>query len=178
MREKREEEKDNYQEQGARTHLYRMTEKLFSVGDDYWIENERGKKAFYVDGKALRLQDTLILKDRDGNEVYKIKERLFKLRDTMDIKRDGTTIAIVKKAFMTFIREKWEVELADGPDMEIQGDISDYDYSIEADGQRVARISKRFFSLSDSYGIEIAPGQDDALILAIAAAIDQMAHDR
>jgi uncharacterized protein YxjI len=178
MMEKRKEEKDGYQEQDARTHLYRMTEKLFSVGDDYWIENEKGKKAFYVDGKALRLQDTLILKDRDGNEVYEIKERLFKLRDTMDIKRDGTTIATVKKAFMTFIREKWEVELVDGPDIEIQGDIFDYDYSIEADGQRVARISKRFFSLSDSYGIEIAPGQDDALILAIAAAIDQMAHDR
>lgn len=179
MTEKRgKEEKNSFQGPDNRTHLYRMTEKLFSVGDDYWIENEKGKKAFYVDGKALRLQDTLILKDRDGNEVYEIKERLFKLRDTMDIKRDGNTVATVKKAFMTFIREKWEVELADGPDMEIQGDIFDYDYSIEANGQRVARISKSFFSLSDSYGIEIAPGQDDALILAIAAAIDQMAHDR
>lgn len=169
----------DFQSHEARTHLYRMTEKLVSIGDDYWIENERGKGIFYVDGKALRLQDTLILKDLNGNELYEIKERLFKLRDTMDIKSpDGDTVATVKKAFIAFIREKWEVEVADGPDMEIQGDILDYDYSIEANGQRIARISKSFFSLSDTYGIEIAPGQDDALVLAIAAAIDQMAHDK
>lgn len=170
---------ENFQGHEARTHLYRMTEKLVSIGDDYWIENERGQRIFYVDGKAMRLQDTLVLKDLQGNEVYEIKERLFKLRDTMDIKNpEGSTVATVKKAFITFLREKWEVEVADGSDMEIQGDILDYDYSIEANGQRIARISKRFFSLTDTYGIEIVPGQDDALVLAIAAAIDQMAHDR
>jgi len=31
-------------------------------------------------------------------------------------------------------------------------------------------------NLGDSYGIEIEPGQDDAVILMVAVAIDEMAH--
>jgi hypothetical protein len=31
--------------------------------------------------------------------------------------------------------------------------------------------------LSDTYGIETAPGEDDGLILAVAVAIDEIAHN-
>ena len=159
-------------------HIYRMHEKLISIGDDYWIEDDKGKKAFYVDGKVLHLRNTLILKDAQGNYLYKIQERLLKIRDTMDIKRaDGGVAATVKKAFITILRDKWKVEVPDGPDMEIQGNILDHEYRIDSEGQQIAEISKKWFRIRDTYGVEIVPGQDDALILAIAAAIDQMEHN-
>lgn len=44
-------------------HTYKMREELISIGDDYWIENEEGQKAFLVDGKALHLRETLLFKD-------------------------------------------------------------------------------------------------------------------
>ena len=164
-------------EEGKR-HIYRMHEKLVSIGDDYWIENEEGKREFYVDGKALRLRDTLIFKDSKGNDLYKIQERLLKIRDTMDIKRaDDGMAATIKKAFINILRDTWKVEIPDGPDMEIRGNILDYEYQIESEGERIAEISKRWFSIRDIYGVEIEPGQDNALILAIVAALDQMAHD-
>ncbi|WP_269849899.1 LURP-one-related/scramblase family protein [Methanosarcina horonobensis] len=84
---------------GESRHIYRMHEKLISIGDDYWIEDENGKKAFYVDGKALSLRNTLVLKDTQGNDLYKIQKRLLKIRDTMDIKRaDGGLAATIKKS--------------------------------------------------------------------------------
>ena len=43
----------------ARPTRYRMQEKLFAIGDDFWIENDRGERAFKVNGKALRVRDTL-----------------------------------------------------------------------------------------------------------------------
>ena len=163
---------------GESKHIYRMHEKLISIGDDYWIEDEKGKKAFYVDGKVLRLRNTLILKDAQGNDLYKIQERLLKIRDTMDIRRvDGGVAATVKKALITILRDRWKVEVPDGPDMEIQGNILDHEYRIDSEGQQIAEISKKWFRIRDTYGVEIAPGQDDALILAIAAAIDQMEHN-
>jgi uncharacterized protein YxjI len=86
---------------GESKHVYMMHEKLFSIGDDYWIENEKGKREFYVDGKALRLRETFIFKDMQGNDLYKIQERLLKIRATMDIIRaDDGVAAIVKKALM------------------------------------------------------------------------------
>ena len=157
---------------------YKMNEKLVSIGDDYWIENEAGERAFYVDGKALRLRDTLIIKDMQGNEVYKLQEKLLRIKDTMEVlDTNGKTVATIKKALISPLRDRWKVEVANGPDMEIQGNILDYEYKIEAGREKVAEVSKKWFRIRDTYGVEIEHGQDNALILAIAAALDQMAHD-
>jgi arylsulfatase A-like enzyme len=52
--------------------------------------------------------------------------------------------------------------------------VVDHEYEIERDGEKVAEISKRWLRVRDAYGIEIAPDQDDALILAVAVCIDRM----
>ena len=53
------------------TQRYRMVEKLASIGDDFFIQNDPGQRVFKVDGKALRLRDTLVFRDLQGNEVCK-----------------------------------------------------------------------------------------------------------
>ena len=159
-------------------HIYLMHEKLVAIGDDYWIENEEGKREFYIDGKAFRLRNTLILKDAQGENLYKIQERLLKIRDTMDIKRaDDGLAATIKKALINILRDTWKVEIPDGPEMEIKGDILDHEYRIDIEGEKIAEISKKWFQIRDTYGVEIEPGYDNALILAITAALDQMAHE-
>lgn len=157
---------------------YKMHEKLISIGDDYWIENEAGERAFYVDGKALRMRDTLIIKDVQGNELYKLKEKLLRVRDTMDIlDAEGKTAATIKQALITPLRDRWKVDVANGPEIDIQGNILDHEYKIEAGKEKVAEVSKKWFRIRDTYGVEIETGQDNALILAITAAMDQMTHD-
>jgi uncharacterized protein YxjI len=83
---------------------------------------------------------------------------------------------MVKKALITPLRERWTVNVRGGPDMEIQGNILDHEYRIELGRQRVAEVSKKWFRIADSYGVEIDPGQDDILILAATVAVDMMAH--
>jgi len=157
---------------------YKMHEKLVSIGDDYWIENEAGERAFYVDGKALRIRDTLIIKDVQGHELYKLKEKLLRIRDTLDIEDgQGRTAATIKKALITPLRDRWKVDLEDGSEMNVQGNILDHEYKIEAGREKVAEVSKKWFRIRDTYGVEVSPGQDAALILAITVAVDQMAHD-
>lgn len=157
---------------------YKMHEKLVSIGDDYWIENETGKREFYVDGKALRIRNTLIIRDMQGNELYKLKEKLLRIKDTMDIQdAGGETVATIKKALITPLRDRWKVEVSEGPEMDVQGNILDHEYEIEAEKKKVAEVSKKWFRIRDTYGVEVSPGQDAALVLAIAAALDQMAHD-
>jgi uncharacterized protein YxjI len=156
---------------------YRVRQKLMSIGDDYWIEDDHGERVFKVDGKALRLRKTLIFEDAHGSELLKIQERMLRLRDTMEIEdRDGHSVATVKKAMITPLRERWTVKVADGPDLDVQGNILDHEYTID-DGQTVvAEVSKKWFRVADTYGVEIAPGQDPVLLLAIAVVVDTMAH--
>ena len=155
---------------------YRMQEKLFSIGDDFWIENEAGERAFKVDGKALRVRDTLVLEDSSGGELFTVQEKKLHIRDTMEIERGGHTVATVKKALISPLRERFAIEVDGGSDLEAKGNVVDHEYKIERDGDRVAEISKRWFRVRDTYGIEIAPEQDDALILAVTVCIDQMAR--
>jgi uncharacterized protein YxjI len=154
---------------------YRMREKLFAIGDDFWIEDENGDRAFKVDGKALRIRKTLVLEDPSGAELFTVQEKKLHIRDTMEIERDGKTAARVKKALITPLRERFSIEVEGAEDLEAKGNIVDHEYKIERDGKRVAEVSKRWFRVRDTYGIEMAPGEeDDALILAATVCIDQM----
>jgi uncharacterized protein YxjI len=175
-RAQRTEERETFGRGGDAVH-YQMRQKMVSIGDDFWIENDKGERVFKVDGKALRVRKTLVLEDAHGAEQCRIQERMLRIRDTMDIEGpDGSRLASVKKALITPIRERWSVDLAAGTDLDIKGNILDHEYTIEANGTKVAEVSKKWFRLRDTYGVEIAPGQQDALILAITVVVDTMSH--
>jgi uncharacterized protein YxjI len=157
---------------------YRMREKLFSIGDDFWIEDEQGEQVYKVDGKALRLRETLVLEDTSGSELYTVQEKKLHIRDTMDVKRNGETVARVEKALITPLRERFSIEVEGAPDLEAKGNIVDHEYTIKRDGDKIAEVSKRWFRVRETYGIEVAPGEDDALILAVAVCIDRMTRER
>jgi uncharacterized protein YxjI len=153
-----------------------MREKLLSIGDDSWIDDEAGEHAFKVNGKALRVRQTLIFEDLDGNALCKIQERKLRVKDSMAIEGpSGDRVAMVKKAMVTPLRARFDVKVENGPDLRVQGNIVDHEYEIEADGTKIAEISKRWFRVRDTYGVEIAPGQDDIVVLAVAVAVDAMA---
>jgi uncharacterized protein YxjI len=155
-------------------HRYRMVEKLVAIGDDFFIQDDRGQRAFKVDGKVMRVRDTLVFRDMRGNEVLKIQQRIARVRDTMEIEGpDGRTMAVVKKAMITPLRDRFVVKVGDGPDLEIQGNILSHEYRIG----HVAEVSKKWFRVRDSYGVEVAPGQNDVLILAATVCVDQMTSD-
>ena len=156
---------------------YQMREKLFSIGDDFWIQTEGGERAFKVDGKALRIRSTFVLETPSGEELFKIQEKKLHVRDTMEVERDGETVATIKKALITPLRDRFTIELEDGRELTAKGNIVDHEYEIERDGETVAEISKRWFRIRDTYGIEIASEENDALILAATVCIDEMARD-
>jgi len=156
---------------------YRMQEKLVAIGDDFWIENEAGQRAFKVNGKAIRVRDTLVLETADGEELLSIQTKMLHVRDTMNIERGGRKVASVKKALVSPLRDRFSIDVEDGDDMEAKGNIVDHEYKIERNGNQVAEVSRKWFRVRDSYGVELAPGQDDALLLAVTVCIDQMTHD-
>ncbi len=154
-----------------------MREKLVSIGDDFWIENQDGQKAFKVDGKALRVRNTLKIEDAHGNELCKIQERMLRVKDSMEVEGpDGKQVAMVKKAIISPVRDRFSVKIKNGPDLEVKGNILDHEYNICEGRDRVAEVSKKWFRVRDSYGVEVEPGQDDVVILAVTVCIDQMAH--
>ena len=150
-----------------------MREKLLAIGDDFWIENDQGERAYKVDGKAVRFRQTFVLDDASGDEVARIQERKLSIRDKVAIERGGDTAATVRKALVG-IRDRFAIDVEDGTDMKAHGNVFDHEYEIERDGDTVATISKKWFRVRDSYGVDVAAGEDIPLILAITVAIESL----
>jgi uncharacterized protein YxjI len=155
-----------------------MRQKLVSFGDDFWIENDRGEKVYKANGKMLRVRDTLFFEDANGRELCKIQTKMARVKDSMEIEDpSGQRLAMVKKAIISPMRDRWTVKISDGPDLDVQGNILDHEYDIGEGRDKIAEVSKKWFRIRDTYGVQIEPGQNDIVLLAVSVAIDMMAHE-
>jgi len=155
---------------------YLMRERILSWGDDFTIKDDAEREVFYVDGKVFSFGDKLSFKDKDGKEVALIDQKLLSFGPQYEIIRGGTTVAVVKKQLFTLFRARFTVDVPGPDDLEAKGNFLEHEYVFERDGRDIARISKKWLSLSDSYAIDINEGEDDVVILAAAVVIDLVSH--
>ncbi|MFJ7155368.1 LURP-one-related/scramblase family protein [Streptomyces sp. NPDC101118] len=156
---------------------YLVRDKIFAVGDDYWIEDEFGRHAFLVDGKALRLRDTLELKDPDGRILITIRQKLLSLRDTMTLERDLAPLATIRRKRLSLIRNHYRVTLVEGTELDVGGRVLDREFRIDYDGELLALISKQWFTVRDTYAVEVVrEDADPALLVAVAVCVIRMAE--
>ncbi|MER6236404.1 LURP-one-related family protein [Streptomyces clavifer] len=149
-----------------------VRERLFAIGDDYWIEDADGHKVFLVDGKAMRLRDTFELKDAGGRVLVDIRQKLISLRDTMIVERDGAELAKVKRKRLSLLRNHYRVTLVDGTELDVSGKILDREFAIDYDGELLAQISRRWLTVRDTYGIDIVREDADVpLLVAVAVCV-------
>ncbi len=154
---------------------YLVRERVFGIGDDFWVEDEHGGRVFLVDGKALRLRQTFELKDTEGNVVAVIRKKTFSLRDTMQVERGGEVLVTVREKRFTPLRTIYRGELPDGEELEIRGDLIGKEYDIEYGGERLARVSRQWFRMRDSYAVQVdREDADPAMLIAVAVCIDQL----
>ncbi|MFD3522678.1 LURP-one-related/scramblase family protein [Streptomyces sp. NPDC058653] len=156
---------------------YLVRDKIFAIGDDYWIEDEQGRQAFLVDGKALRLRDTLELKDPQGRVLVTLRQKLVSLRDTMTIERDGEPLATIRKKRLSLLRNHYRVALADGTELDVSGRILDREFAIEYDGELLAHVSRRWFRVRETYAVDVIRDEaDPSLLIAVAVCVIRMAE--
>ncbi|MBW5251768.1 LURP-one-related family protein [Streptomyces poriferorum] len=154
-----------------------VRERLFGIGDDYWIEDTDGRKVFLVDGKAMRVRDTFELKDAQGRIIVEIRQKLLSLRDTMLIERDGKQLAKVKRKRLSLLRNHYRVTLVDGTELDVSGKILDREFAVDYDGELLAQISRRWLTVRDTYGIDIVREDADAgLLIAVAVCVIVLAE--
>ncbi len=157
---------------------YLIRKQLIALGDDFWVEDETGERVFHVDGKVARLRDTYVIETADGQELVKIIERKLSLHKTLVVERQGQELATVSKALLNPLRDSFRVEIVGGGVLVAKGDLFDHEFSVAwENGVPMAQVSKRLFSVRDSYGLSVEPNQDVVLALAIAVCIDALERD-
>ncbi|MEW2285068.1 LURP-one-related family protein [Streptomyces sp. NPDC047841] len=154
-----------------------VRDRILGIGDDWWIEDEQGRKVFLVDGKAMRLRDTFELKDTQGRVLIDIHQKMFALRDTMLIERDGEPLARIRRKRLSLLRNHYRVSLVDGTELDVSGKILDREFAVEYDGELLAVISRRWLSIRDTYGVDVVrEDADPALLIAVAVCVIHLAE--
>ena len=152
--------------------VYLIKERFFDFGDDFDITDESGRRMFHVDGKVLSLRDKLVISDASGRDVAEVHRRLVALHRTYAIRISGEPAGEVRKHLFTPFRDKFTIDIPGPRDLEIKGSIFDHEFTIERDGDTVATASKRWISIRDTYAVDIAPGENDLVILASVLAVE------
>lgn len=151
---------------------YVIREKFFRLGEDSTITDEFGRPVIEVDGKVFSIHDTLIMRDLNGNELARIKKQLVALSPTYHVTRNGQELAAIRKKIFSPFVDRYSVDIAGSEELHVTGSIFEHDYTIRRGNQVVATVSKAWLSLTETYGVDIAPGEDDLLILATVLALD------
>lgn len=155
---------------------YVIKEEFWSFGDDFYIYDENQKPVFFVDGEAFSWGSKLSFQDLEGRELAYISQKMLSWKPKFEIYRDGTLFAEVTKEWSWF-KQSFTLDVPGPNDFAIEGAFWKHDYHFSRREGVVATVSKELFSWSDTYGIEIAEGQDDVAILCAAIVIDQVLHD-
>lgn len=175
-REQKQEDREEFGRGGTATR-YKMKERMFSIGDDFWIENEQGRRAYKVNGKVLALADSLDFEDPTGKVLVKMRGKVIAIRGQIKLDRPGGKDAVVKKDLINIVRDHLTLTVEGDGEYDIRGNLLDHEYSISKGRDKVAEVSKKWFRLRDTYGVQIEPGADDVLFLAATVAVDQLCHD-
>ena len=155
---------------------YQMKQKLFAWGDDFAIKDEDGNAAFFVDGKAFSIGSKLSFQDMSGRELAFIRQKLLAWGPTYEVYRGGELAAVVKKQLFTFFSCTFTVDVPGPDDLTARGSFTDHEYVLSRGDREVARVSKEWFALRDTYGVDIADGEDAVLILVSTVVIDMACH--
>lgn len=155
---------------------FQMKQKLFALGSDFVIRDDDERDRYFVDGKALSLGAKLSFQDMEGRELAFIQQKLLAWGPTYEIFRDGERAAVVTKELFTFFRCTFTVDVPGPDDLMAEGNFTDHEYVFQRGERVVASVSKEWFAWSDSYGVDLAPGEDPVLILASTVVIDMACH--
>jgi len=157
--------------------MYLIRERFFRLGEDSDITDEQGRPVFHVDGKVLSLRNRLVICDPEGREVAQVHRKLASLRPTYKVTIGGEEAAEIRKRMFTPFGDRFTIDVPGPDDLEMAGDLFDHEFTIRRGEQVVATVSKRWFSMRDTYAVDVAAGQDDLLILASVLALD-LAEDQ
>lgn len=138
------------------------------------ITDEARRLLYRVDSVDGGQQHALIMRDAANRYVATIRQSATAILPWgYEIARSGQETAKIHRNMLSFLGERLTIDLeGDKDDLDVKGDLLAHDYAISREGHTIASVSKRWIARADTYGVEIADGQDDTLVLASVLALD------
>jgi len=146
--------------------------------DAFAVEDETGREQYTVRGAYFSWGKHLTISAGAGNEVAEIRQVMFTWGAAYDVLYQGALVARVTKDWFTFGSCRFTIDVPGPDDLVAKGDFWDHEYVIRRAEETVATVSKKWFTWTDTYAVEVADPQYFLLVLACVLVIDCCCHDR
>lgn len=142
----------------------------------YEILDEKGEPVYLVKGKFWKLGHNLEFSKADGTQIGSIRSgSLPQLNREYEIFLGEKRFATFKRTdswFKPILKSNFQLEIPGKEPYSINGSFLNHEYSFERKDRTMATVSRKFFTLAETYGVEIEKGEDDVAILTSVIAID------
>ena len=145
-----------------------IKEKVFSWGDKFTVWDAYGNEKYYVEGEVFSFGRKLHVYDLQDREVAFIRQEVWTWLPKYHVFVGGNQVATVRREFSWFT-PRYTV---DGLGWDVEGNFWQHDYDVTQNGRSVVSINKEWMTWGDSYELDIAPGADELVALAVVLTID------
>ncbi|MEI6887309.1 MAG: LURP-one-related family protein [bacterium] len=147
-----------------------LQQKVFSFTTQFSIKDEIGNDKYFVKGELISLGKRLHLLNASNQEIALVAQQLLTFLPKFKVFVNNFEVAEIVKEF-TILKPKYKIN---GLNWTIDGDFFGHDYQILNGGSPIVSIHKKWMSWGDSYEVEIVPGTDEIMALAVVLAIDSV----
>lgn len=149
---------------------YMIEQKALSLADRFFIKDEAGQVVYEAAGKTFSLGAKISLKSPDGRERAFIKQMLA-FTPTFQLLIDGELAGTLKRVVFSWAR-RYRLLLPGGSVIEARDVSWGHEYEFLLDGAPIGRVSRKWFSWRDTYGVEVSDESKTLLILTMVVALD------
>lgn len=154
---------------------FKIKEKLFSIADKFFINNEFDELIYMVEGKFFSIGKKFNLLDQQEQNKAHIAQKLLAFRPTFSVTFADGSKAKVMKTFLPIFHSRFLIEYQNRR-YTVLGNFLAHEYDITYQGEQIASVSKQWFAFADTYGVDIKYAEDEALILSTVIIIDAVHH--
>ena len=155
---------------------YRMKQQAWSLTERFTITNAVDEPVGYIDGAVKLFGRQLSFTDVTGHEVARIEQKGLQLRPVFEINRDGHLCALVYPE-MFKLTPTFTVDVPGPDDLRVEGDLFAHEYFFVRGGKTVAAVSRKWWTIADTFGVDVLEDEDHVLILASTVVVDLVHHD-
>lgn len=152
-----------------------LNQKFLSITEKFEIKDENQQTAYFVDGKFFSIGKQFNLTGKSGEDLAEIKQKLISFRPTFFITFKNGTRAKVMKMFTPIFKSRFLLQF-DNREITIMGNFLSHEYQFTENNETVASVSKKWFSFTDSYGLDVEDDSFGELALCSLIIIDTIHH--
>jgi uncharacterized protein YxjI len=152
-----------------------LKKKILSLREHYDLEDRNGMELGEADGNLFQFPAKFAVKDVNGYEVMHLEGKIISIRNQFTFYDNANKqLGTIKKKLIKPIGEEFWIEKNGVETMRIYGNFTEHDYKMQANGQQVATVHRKWLAIRDTIQVSITGEVDRRIVIGAVIVIEHV----